>query len=83
MTRVCGGNRPAHRFRKTAATSLYEEGVPTDTIDKIFGWSAHSIRVLYYTRIPDTSLYGGILKLYASDPIERPPLKTGTDRIAA
>jgi integrase/recombinase XerD len=72
---VDGGNRPAHRFRKTVATVLYEEGVQTDTIDRIMGWSPSSIRSRYYTRIGDRSLYDAILKLYASDPIERAPLR--------
>jgi hypothetical protein len=41
------------------------------------------MRARYYTRIPDDSLFTAILKLYASDPIERPPLKPCTDRVAA
>jgi integrase/recombinase XerD len=72
---VDGGNRPAHRFRKTAATSLYEEEVQPDKIDRIFGWAKTTIRSRYYTRIGDRALYDAILKLYASDPIERPPLR--------
>ena len=72
---VDGGNRPAHRFRKTVATVLYEEGVQTDTIDRIMGWSPSSIRSKYYTRIGDRSLYDAILKLYESDRIERAPLR--------
>jgi integrase len=71
---VDGGNRPAHRFRKTVATVLYEEGVQTDVIDKIMGWSPTSIRQRYYTRVADRTLYEAILRLYVSDPIERAPL---------
>jgi integrase len=70
-----GGNRPAHRFRKTVATSLYEEAVQTDSIDRIMGWAPSSIRSRYYTRVADRSLYDAMLNLYQSDPIERAPLK--------
>jgi integrase/recombinase XerD len=72
---VDGGNRPAHRVRKTVATALFEEGIQTDTIDRIMGWAPTSIRSRYYTRIGDRSLYDAILKLYQSDPIEREPLR--------
>jgi integrase/recombinase XerD len=71
---VDGGNRPAHRFRKTVATALADEGVREDVIDKIMGWSPTTIRQRYYTRVADGSLYEGILRLYRSDPIERAPL---------
>jgi integrase/recombinase XerD len=70
---VDGGNRPAHRFRKTVATVLAEEGVREDVIDKIMGWSPTTIRQRYYTRVADGSLYEAILKLYQSDSIERAP----------
>ena len=65
------GNRPARRFRKTAATVLAEEGVREDVIDKIMGWSPTTIRQRYYTRVADGSLYEAILKLYQADLIER------------
>lgn len=61
--------QPAHVFRKTVATVLYEEGVQPDTIDKIMGWAPSTVRTKFYTRIPDTSLQAAILKLYSSDPI--------------
>lgn len=67
---VDGGNRPAHRFRKTVATSLTEEGVSPDVIDKILGWAPSSIRSRYYSRLPEKALQDAIQKLYASDPIE-------------
>jgi integrase/recombinase XerD len=70
---IDGGNRPAHRFRKTVATVLYEEGVQTDVIDRIMAWVPQSIRGRYYTRIKDEAMYQAILKLYTSDPIERLP----------
>jgi len=66
---VDGGNRPAHRFRKTVATSLTEEGVSPDVIDKILGWAASSMRARYYSRLPEKALQEAIEKLYASDPI--------------
>jgi integrase/recombinase XerD len=71
--RADGGNRPAHRFRKTVATLLAEEGVREDVIDKIMGWSPTTIRQRCYTRVADGSVYEAILKLYQSDPIERAP----------
>lgn len=71
---VNGGNRPAHRFRKTVATVLYEEGVQTDVIDRIMGWAPQSIRSRYYTRIGEDAMYEAILRLYASDLIERSPI---------
>jgi integrase len=80
---VDGGNRPAHRFRKTVATVLYEECVQTDVIDKIMGWAPTSIRQRYYTRVGDHSLYQAILKLYAADPIERAPLEIADPPVAA
>lgn len=66
---VNGGNRPAHRFRKTVATSLTEEGVSPDVIDKILGWAASSMRARYYSRLPEKALQDAIERLYASDPV--------------
>lgn len=66
---VRGGNRPAHRFRKTVATSLTEEGVSPDVIDKIMGWAPSSMRARYYSRLPEKALQDAIRKLYASDPV--------------
>lgn len=81
---VDGGNRPAHRFRKTVATVLYEEGVQPDAIDRIMGWSPTSIRSRYYTRIGDRSLYDAMVRLYVSEPIERaPPRVVGGEAVAA
>jgi integrase len=66
---VRGGNRPAHRFRKTVATSLTEEGVSPDVIDKIMGWAPSSMRARYYSRLPEKALQEAIRRLYASDPV--------------
>lgn len=73
-TGIDGGNRPAHRFRKTVATVLFEEGVQGELIDKLLGWSPLSIRQRYYTRVADQALYDAVLKLYVSDPIESAPV---------
>jgi integrase len=75
---VDGGNRPAHRFRKTVATVLFEEGVQTDVIDRIMGWAPQSIRSRYYTRIPEAAMVEAVLRLYQSDPIEVPPSHAAT-----
>jgi integrase len=69
---VDGGNRPAHAFRKTVASVLAEEGVTPTDIDKILGWSPPTVRERYYTRT-SPNLYGAILRLYASDPIDVAP----------
>lgn len=65
-------NRPVHRVRKTAATSLAREGVADHVIDRVFGWAPVSVRTRYYTGVNDDELHEAIRKLYRSDPIERP-----------
>jgi integrase/recombinase XerC len=72
---VNGGNRPAHAFRKTVASSLIEEGARPNDVDKIMGWAAPDVKARYYVRT-NPALQDVILKLYASDPLEvRPGLK--------
>jgi integrase/recombinase XerC len=71
---IDGGNRPAHRFRKTVATVLFEEGVQGELIDKLLGWSPLNVRQRYYTRVADQALYDSVLKLYVSNPIESAPV---------
>lgn len=67
---VSGGNRPAHAIRKTVASVLIEEGARQNDVDKILGWAPPDVKGRYYVRTnPD--LHETILKLYASDPIER------------
>jgi integrase/recombinase XerD len=66
-------NRPVHRIRKTASTSLRREGVHPDVIDRIFGWSPTSVRQRFYSGVDDEELHEAILRLYRSDPIERLP----------
>lgn len=70
---VDGGNRPAHKFRATVQSSLYEEGVREDVIDRMLGWGPRSIRQRYYSRVRDETTHEAILRLYRSDPIERQP----------
>ena len=58
-----------HRFRKTVATSLADNDVPGDIIDKIMGWAPAGVRAKYYVKTKDVSLQRAILKLYADDPL--------------
>ncbi len=58
-----------HRFRKTVATSLADNDVPGDVIDKIMGWAPAGVRARYYVKTKDASLQKAILKLYADDPL--------------
>lgn len=80
---IDGGNRPAHRFRKTVSTVLFEEGVRGELIDKLLGWSPMNVRQRYYTRIADRTLYEAVLKLYASDPIEKAPATSPGDALSS
>jgi integrase len=59
----------AHDFRRTVASSLYRNGVPTDSIDKILGWSPRVVRTRYYVNFAQADLQGAILRLYADDPL--------------
>jgi integrase len=70
---VPASNRPIHRIRKTASTSLRREGVHSDVIDRIFGWSPTSVRQRFYSGVDDDELHEAILRLYRSNPIERLP----------
>lgn len=64
---VDGGRRPAHKFRRTVATSLNEEGVRELVIDQILGWAPSSIRGRYYTRISDRQKQDAIGRLYGGE----------------
>jgi integrase len=59
-----------HRFRRTVATSLADNGVPGDIIDKIMGWAPATIRARYYVKTKEDALHQAILKLYADDPLD-------------
>lgn len=62
-------NYTSHTFRRTAATSLARNGVDERVIDRIFGWSARTVRSRYYVNVAVEELQRGILKLYANDPV--------------
>ena len=67
---VDGGNRPAHAFRKTAASVLTEEGARPNDVDQIMGWAPPDVKGRYYIR-KNPNLHETIALLYKSDPIER------------
>jgi integrase len=58
-----------HIFRRTVATSLADNNVSGDVIDKIMGWAPVGIRARYYVKTKDESLHRAILRLYADDPL--------------
>lgn len=58
-----------HAFRRTVSSSLYANGVATDTIDKILGWAPREVRSRYYQSIAPLQLHTAILRLYADDPL--------------
>ena len=58
-----------HDFRRTVATSLAEQEVAPNVIDKIMGWSARTVGSRYYIRTADRRMQEAILKLYADDPL--------------
>jgi site-specific recombinase XerD len=64
---VDGGLRPAHKFRKTVATSLNENGARESVIDQILGWAPSTVRSRYYTRIGDDLSRRTILLVYGDD----------------
>ncbi len=70
---VTGGRRPVHAFRRTVATSLYEEGIRESVIDAIMGWSPTSVRGRYYTRISDNQKQDAIRRLYGGNRFFAPP----------
>lgn len=72
---VARSSRPVHKFRATVQCSLYDEGVREDVIDSILGWGPATVRQRHYSRVRDETKYEGILRLYASDPIDTPPLR--------
>jgi len=63
------GLTTAHDFRRTVASSLYRNGVPTDSIDKILGWSPRVVRTRYYVNFAQDDLQAAILRLYADNPL--------------
>ena len=66
---MTGGEYSSHDFRRTVASSLYENGVDGDIIDEIMGWARIGIRRKHYQRIAPARLQRAILQLYRDDPI--------------
>ncbi len=62
-------DRGFHIFRRTVATSLFRNGVPGDTIDRILGWAPAGIRARYYLSVQADDLHRAILRLYRDDPL--------------
>lgn len=71
-SQVDGGRRPAHKFRKTLATSLFENGAQERVIDRIFGWAPTTVRDRHYTRVADVLMQRAILVGYGDDPLSVP-----------
>jgi integrase len=69
---VDGGRRLAHKFRKTLATSLFENGAQERVIDRIFGWAPTTVRDRHYTRVADILMQRAILVAYEDDPLSAP-----------
>jgi site-specific recombinase XerD len=60
---------PSHAFRRTLATTLYEEGVRTRVIERIMGWAPRRMYERHYLRVADTAMREAILNIYRDDPI--------------
>jgi hypothetical protein len=59
---------PAHAFRRTAATVMYEHGVRTRVIERIMGWAPCAMHERHYLRIAPEPLHKAIRTLYHDDP---------------
>jgi integrase len=64
---------PAHTFRKTVATVMYEQGVREHVIDEIMGWAPRTVRDRHYLRIAPQTMHDAINTLYQNDPIHPEP----------
>jgi integrase len=62
-------NLPAHAFRRTVATVMYEQGVRTRVIERIMGWSPRQMHERHYLRVADQPMHDAIQTLYRDDPI--------------
>jgi integrase len=69
MMRELSSTARMHDFRRTVASSLYANGVRSDTIDRILGWAPREVRSRYYVKIADEELQSAILQLHLNDPI--------------
>jgi len=66
-----------HDFRRTAASSLYANGVPEHTIDRIFGWAPRTVGRKFYLNVADDQLQTAILRIYRDAPVSNPPKRGG------
>ena len=66
---LTGGDYTTHDFRRTVASSLFENDVNSDLIDEIMGWAKIGIRRKHYQAIAPAKLQLAILRLYRNDPI--------------
>jgi site-specific recombinase XerD len=60
---------PSHAFRRTLATTMYEQGIRTLVIERIMGWAPRRMYERHYLRVADTAMREAILNLYREDPI--------------
>lgn len=60
---------PAHAFRRTVATVMYEQGVRTRVIERIMGWAPRTMHERHYLRVADQPMHEAIRSLYRDDPI--------------
>ena len=60
---------PAHAFRRTVATLMYEKGVRTRVIERIMGWAPRRMHERHYLRVADQPMRDAIQTLYQDDPI--------------
>ena len=67
---------PAHTFRKTVATVMYEHGVRGHVIDGIMGWAPRTVRERHYIRVAPKAMHEAIRTLYQDDPICPKPSQT-------
>ncbi len=60
---------PAHAFRRTVATVMYEQGIRTRVIERIMGWAPRRMHERHYLRVADEPMHEAILSLYREDPV--------------
>ena len=60
---------PTHAFRRTVATTMYEQGVRTRVIERIMGWAPRLMHERHYLRVADKPMREAIDLLYRDDPI--------------
>lgn len=63
------GEYTPHSFRRTVASSMYENEVPDWLIDEIMGWAPRKVGHKFYKKVSPAKLQRAILKLYSDDPV--------------